>query len=199
MKRTPAAERHSRDARVERLRASRVQDSEVKTARTLAVVRDLLSAGRRITIAQVARDASVSTWFIYNQPQVRDAVLGAMTTQREQGLSCPAPRGGQQLSPAGLQTEVALARDEIKDLKKERDRLRERVQLALGAELEDTNRSHLIDRVQELERQNAALSRELAEARDSQTVLEQRLRTSEDELAAARTGLRRAMRAVPNH
>lgn len=198
MKRSPEAERRSRDARVARLRASRAQDSEVKTARTLAVVGDLLSAGRRITIAQVARDASVSTWFIYNQPRVRDVVQAAMTTQREQGLSCPAPRGVQKLSPAGLQTELALARDEIKDLKKERNQLRERVRLSLGAELEETDRTHLMDRVQELERQNAALSRELGEARDRQSVLEQRLHTSEDELAAARTGLRRAMRAVPN-
>ncbi|MEV7523118.1 DUF6262 family protein [Streptomyces sp. NPDC091371] len=197
MKRTPLAETNGRDVRVERLRASRTQDSEAKTARALDAVRGLLRSGRRITIAQVARDASVSTWFVYNQPQVRNAVQTGMATQREQGLQRPAAPGRQQVSPAALQTELALARDEIRDLKKERDRLRERVRLSLGAEIEEVDRNQLVGRVQQLERDNASLNAELTGTRDQLTALEGRLRETEDDLTAARAGLRRAMRSVP--
>ncbi|MFF3621532.1 DUF6262 family protein [Streptomyces sp. NPDC002467] len=196
MKRTTPAETNGRDARVERLRASRTQDSEAKTARALDAVRSLLRAGRRITTAQVARDASVSTWFVYNQPQVRDAVQSGIATQREQGLQRPPAPGRHQVSPAGLQTELALARDEIRDLRKERDRLRERVRLSLGAEIEEVDRNRLVERVQQLERDNASLSAELTSTRDQLAAMEGRLLETEDDLTAARAGLRRAMRSV---
>ncbi|MFF7240388.1 DUF6262 family protein [Streptomyces collinus] len=187
-----------REARVQRLRAARAQDSAAKTSRALDVVRDLLTSGQRITCARVAREASVSTWFVYNQPQVRDAVQTAMHEQRDHGRPAAAVPGSKQVTPAGLHTELALARDEIKDLKKERDRLRERVRLSLGAELDDVDRRQLVERIQHLEQQNTGLKRELSEARDHLIAVEHRLRESEDDLTAARTSLRRAMRAVPS-
>ncbi|MFA7766337.1 DUF6262 family protein [Streptomyces sp. NRRL S-448] len=196
MKRTTLADTNGRDVRVERLRASRIQDSEAKTARARRGTRPS-QAGRRITIAQVARDASVSTWFVYNQPQVRDAVHAGMATQREQGLQRPPAPGRHQVSPAGLQTELALARDEIRDLRKERDRLRERVRLSLGAEIEEVDRNRLVERVQQLERDNASLSAELTSTRDQLAAMEGRLLETEDDLTAARAGLRRAIRSVP--
>ncbi|MFF1920501.1 DUF6262 family protein [Streptomyces sp. NPDC058221] len=197
MKQTSSPDANGRDARIERLRASRAHDSEAKTARTLEALRDLLGSGRRITVAQVAREASVSTWFVYNQPQVHDAVQAGMATQREQGRQrVPAP-SRHKVPPAALQTELALARDEIKDLKQERDRLRERVRLSLGAEIEGVDRSRLVERIQQLESDNTALIRELSYTRDQLTALEGRLRETEDELVAARAGLRRAMRVVP--
>ncbi|MFD8217773.1 hypothetical protein ACFV2U_29700 [Streptomyces sp. NPDC059697] len=91
-----------------------------------------------------------------------------------------------------------MARDEIKDLKKERDRLRERVQLSLGAELDDVDRRQLVERIQELEQRNTDLDHELSDARNRLITLERRLRESEDDLTAARASLRRAMRAVPS-
>ncbi|MFF2128460.1 DUF6262 family protein [Streptomyces olivochromogenes] len=188
----------TRDARVGRLQAARTRDSEAKTARALNVVRDLLASGQRVSCARVAREASVSTWFVYNQPQVRDAAQAAMCEQREQGRQVSGAESRQQVTPAGLHTELALARDEIKDLKKERDRLRERVQLSLGAELDDVDRRQLVERIQELEQRNTGLDHELSDARNRLITLERRLRESEDDLTAARASLRRAMRAVPS-
>ncbi|MDX3457469.1 DUF6262 family protein [Streptomyces sp. ME02-8801-2C] len=187
-----------RDARVERLRAARARDSEAKTARAMEAVRGLLSSGQRVTVARVARDASVSTWFVYNQPRVRDAVQAAIHEQQEHGRQTSPATDGQQVTPAGLRTELALARDEMKDLRKERDRLRERVRLSLGAELDEVDRGQFVRRIQELEQQNTDLNRELSDARDRLASLECRLRESEDDLTAARAGLRRAMRALPS-
>lgn len=198
MNRPASSETNGRDARVQRLRASRAKDSEVKAARALDVVHDLLRAGQRITVAQVAREAAVSTWFVYNQPQVHRAVQDGITTQRAQGRQHSTVPEAQQVSSAGLRTDLALAREEIKDLKTERDRLRNRVQLSLGAELDEANRNVLIERVQQLERRNNALEQELSEAKDRITALEGQLREAEDDLTAARAGLRRAMRAVPS-
>lgn len=197
MKRPTAAEANDRSRRVERLRASRAKDSEVKTARALDVVHGLLRTGRRITVTQVAREAAVSTWFVYNQPQVHQAVRDGITTQRAQGHQHSVVPEAQHASSAGLRTDLALAREEIKDLKTERDRLRNRVRLSLGAELDGVDRNNLIERVQQLEQRNNALNQELSGAKDRIAALEGQLREAEDDLTAARAGLRRAMRAVP--
>ncbi|WP_406436671.1 DUF6262 family protein [Streptomyces sp. NBC_00631] len=186
------------EARIRRLRAARAQDSEAKTARTLDVLRDLFASGQRITCARVAREASVSTWFVYNKPQVQDAIQAAMHEQRQHGRRTVTGPSSGQVTPAGLQTELALARQEIKDLKKERDRLRERVRLSLGAELDDVGRGQLVERIRQLEQQNTELRRELSEAGDRLTDSERRLQEAEDDLTAARASLRRAMRAVPS-
>ncbi|MFI7501168.1 DUF6262 family protein [Streptomyces sp. NPDC049687] len=198
MKSPAASGPNDRNSRVERLRASRAKDSEEKTRRALDAVAGLLRSGRRITVSQVARDAAVSTWFVYNQPQVHQAVHDGITAQREQvpqGAPVPAAR---QVSPAGLQTDLALAREEIKDLKKERDRLLNRVRLSLGAELDGVDQNALTQRVQQLEQRNTAVNEELSEARSRIAALEGRLSETEDDLTAARASLRRAMRAVPS-
>ncbi|MFJ5686604.1 DUF6262 family protein [Streptomyces sp. NPDC093099] len=198
MKIPAASGGNDRNARVERLRVSRTKDSEDKTRRALDAVDGLLRSGRRITVTQVAREASVSTWFVYNQPQVHQAVQNGITAQQARGRQNSLAPEASQVSPAGLRTDLALAREEIKDLKKERDRLRNRVRLSLGAELEGVNQHGLIERVQQIEQRNTALERALSEARDQIAALEGQLREAEDDLTAARAGLRRAMRAVPS-
>jgi len=198
MTRPPSHDAAGREVRVQRLRAARAQDSAAKIDRSLKVIHDLLASGQRITFARVAREASVSTWFVYNQPPVRASVEAAMSEQRGQRGKHSLPASRQQVAPAGLHTELALAREEIKDLKKERDRLRDRVRLSLGAELDDVSRRELVERVQQLEQQNAALNQELSGSRNRLIDLEQQLRESEDALTAARASLRRAMRVVPS-
>lgn len=148
--------------------------------------------------AAVRRDAAVSTWFIYNQPRVHQAVQDGIAAQRDHvRQESPVP-DARHVSAAGLRTDLALAREEIKDLKKERDRLRDRLRLSLGAELDEVNRNELIQRVQQLDERNTALNQELSAAKVQIAALEGRLREAEDDLTAARTGLRRAMRAVPS-
>ncbi|MFI1976637.1 DUF6262 family protein [Streptomyces wedmorensis] len=198
MKSAAASSSNDRNARVERLRASRAKDSEEKTTRALDALDGLLRSGRRITVSQVARDAAVSTWFVYNQPQVHRAVQEGIASQRERVRQDSTAPVAQQVSPAGLRTDLALAREEIKDLKRERDQLLNRVRLSLGAELDGVNQNELIQRVQRLEQRNTALNEELSEARNRIATLEDRLRETEDDLTAARAGLRRAMRAVPS-
>lgn len=40
---------------------------------------------KRISFARVAREANVSTWFVYNNPEVKDAIRDAMNEQTQRG------------------------------------------------------------------------------------------------------------------
>ncbi|MCX4851647.1 hypothetical protein [Streptomyces sp. NBC_00893] len=103
----------------------------------------------------------------------------------------------QRVSEASLQTDLLLAREEIKDLKVERDRLRERVSLVLGAEIDDVQCGELLRRIRELESHNALLAAELAEQAERADRLERRSVELEDEVTAVRRALTRPIRAVP--
>ncbi|MQS15989.1 hypothetical protein F7Q99_27990 [Streptomyces kaniharaensis] len=188
----------AREARVERLRQARTADSKAKTKRSLDAVAGLVAAGERITVARVARKAAVSTWFVYNSPVVHQAVQAAIQEQARHGIPAAAILPKQRVSEASLQTDLALAREEIKGLKTERDRLQERVRLALGAEIDDVQRTELLRRIRDLESHNALLISELAEQAARAGRLERRTAELEDEVTAVRRALTRSIRAVPS-
>ncbi|MFE9123716.1 DUF6262 family protein [Streptomyces sp. NPDC007172] len=187
----------AREARIEWLRRARTADSKAKTKRGLDAVVGLVAAGERITVARVARKAAVSTWFVYNSPDVHQAVRAAIQEQARHGIPAAAVLPRQRVSEAGLQTDLALAREEIRDLKTERDRLQARVRLALGAEIDDVQRTELLRRIRDLESHNALLISELAGQTDRADRLERRTAELEDEVTAVRRALTRSIRAVP--
>ncbi|KAK1177977.1 DUF6262 family protein [Streptomyces sp. NBS 14/10] len=187
----------ARDVRVQRLRQARAADSKAKTLRGLEAVASLVAAGERVTVTRVARKAAVSTWFVYNRPEVHQAVQAAIREQARHGIPAAAVVPRQRVSEASLQTDLALAREEIKDLKTERDRLQERVRLALGAEIEQVQQPELLRRTRGLERHNALLVAELAEQTTRADKLERRTIELEDEVTAVRRALTRSIRAVP--
>jgi outer membrane protein TolC len=51
------------------------------------------------------------------------------------------------MTPASLRTDLAIARDQIKTLRAERDKLQQRLRLQLGTEIEGPDRAHLTARV----------------------------------------------------
>lgn len=188
----------AREARVQRLRQARAADSKTKTKRALDTVAELVAAGEQVTIARVARKATVSTWFVYNCAEVHRAARAAMQEQARHGLPAAAVIPQQRASEASLHTDLALAHGEIKELKTERDRLRERVRFALGAEIDNVQRTELLDRISDLESRNALLVAELAEQTKRAGRLERRTLELEDEVTAVRRALTRTIRAVPS-
>ena len=56
-------------------------------------------------------------------------------------------------APASLRADLALARDQIRRLRAERDQLRHRLRLQLGADIDGPDPAELITRVAELESQ----------------------------------------------
>ena len=91
-------------------------------------------------------------------------------------------------------TVVAVAQNEIRRLRAERDKLRGRLRLQLGAEIDGPDRADLIARVAALE----AASRQFAAERDARAAeashAQRRVLELKDELTAARESLRRAIR-----
>ncbi|MCA1681658.1 MAG: DUF6262 family protein [Actinobacteria bacterium] len=178
------------------LRAARTKDSQGKRRRALAAIQTLEAAGTPITAAAIAEAAGVSTWLLYTDG-VREHLDAARhrqaqpTTQppRTNGPGNPAP-----LTPASLRTDLALARAEIRRLRTEHDKLRHRLRLQLGAEIDGPDRAELITRVAELE----SLARQLLTERDARATetdhAQRRIRELEDDLTAARDSLRRVIK-----
>jgi len=169
--------------RTQAMLAARAKASQDKRDRAMAAVRALEAAGTPVTATAVATAAGVSTWLVYADG-VREHVQAAQCRQAERGP----------VTQASLRTDLAVAREEIRRLRAERDKLRARLRLQLGAEIEGPDRAELIARVANLE----AASRQLAAERDARAAeanhAQRRIGELEDELTAARESLRRAIR-----
>jgi len=179
------------------LRAARTKDSEDKRRRVLAAVQALESAGTPVTAAAVAATAGVSSWLVYAEG-VREHLDAARRRQAERGTApvpSAAPGNHASLTPASLRTDLAIAREQIRGLRAERDQLRARLRLQLGAEIEGPERAELITRVANLE----AVGRQLAAERDARTaeadLARRHVRELEDDLAAARESLRQVIKS----
>lgn len=169
---------------------ARRRDSETKRARVLATLERMLDEGTPITFASVARHAQVSTWLVY-APGVRETIDDARARQPAQTAARPQPEA----NTAGLETDLALARAEITRLRAEREQQQHQLRLALGARMDSLAKADLVTRVDELTRHNAELTEAAERHQSDNQALHARIRALEDDLAAARTSLRRMIRA----
>lgn len=170
---------------------SRRRDSRTKRQRVLAVVEQLLAQGDPVTFAAVARAAGVSNWLVY-----ADGVREHIDKARAQQASRPARdrQSGGTASTASLRTDLELSRTEIRTLREERDKLKAALQRSLGQQLDQAGTKDLVARIDELTSRNHELATRLRQVQQDNTQLQQRLEEAEDDLAAARTSLRRMIR-----
>ena len=122
------------------LRAARAKDSADKRHRTLDAIHTLEATGTPITAAAVAQAAGVSTWLVYTHG-LREHLDAARRRQAPSPSSPPrttTPGDQAPLTPASLSTDLALARAEIRRLRADNDKLRHRLRLQLGAEIDAT-------------------------------------------------------------
>ncbi len=183
-------------ARTQAMLAARAKDSQDKRQRALDAAQSLEAAGTPVTATAVATAAKVSTWLVYADG-VREHIQAARRRQAERetaAIPAAPPARREPVTPASLRTDLAVARDEIRRLRAERDKLRGRLRLQLGAEIDGPSRAELIPRIATLE----AAVRQLAAERDARaaeaTHAQQHIRDLEDELTAARESLRRVIR-----
>jgi hypothetical protein len=180
-------------ARAAALKAARARDSELKRRRALAALEAMEASGGSITFTAVANAAGVSTWLVYAQG-IREHIDAARRRQADE-RPAPMPTGNHSMTPASLRTDLAIARDQIKTLRAERDKLQQRLRLQLGAEIEAPDRAHLTARVADLE----ALNRRLVAERDARTIeadtATRQVAELDDALSAARESLRRVIRS----
>ncbi|MGW2926091.1 DUF6262 family protein [Streptomyces fungicidicus] len=170
------------------LAESRRRDSRTKRQRVLAVVDQLLAQGDPVIFAAVARTAGVSNWLVY-----ADGVREHIDKARAQQASRPARDRQSEgtASTASLRTDLELSRTEIRTLREERDKLKAALQRSLGQQLDQAATKDLVAQIDELTSHNHELSTHLQQVQQDNTQLSQRLEEAEDNLAAARTSLRR--------
>lgn len=181
-KRTPA----------EVLADSRRRDSRLKRAKVLETVEAMVSSDQPVTFAAVAKTAGVSNWLVYADG-VREHIQTArdkQTARVQRGRP-----GGTAASADGLKTDLELARQEISSLRTERDKLKGALQRQLGQQLDQVAAGDLIARINELTQQNERLIAERDALERERSDLEARLAETEEDLGAARTSLRRMIRA----
>ena len=177
------------------LKAARAKDSELKRRRALAALEALEASGAAITFTAVAKAAGVSTWLVYADG-IREHIDAARHRQAHHGgAPAPTPSAKRTTTSDSLRTDLAIAQEQIKTLRAERDKLQQRLRLQLGAELEAPDRAHLTARVADLE----TVNRQLVAERDARAIEAQtakgRITELEDELSAARESLRRVIKA----
>ncbi len=175
--------------KVDQMIDARRHDSTTKRSRVLATVEKMLREGRPITFASVAREAKVSTWLVY-APGLREGVEEHRARQSDRATTERRP----QREASGDATDLALARAEITRLRAERNEQQRRERLALGSKLDDIAKADLLARLDELTRHNSEVLADAARQRSENHVLQARVVELEDDLAAARTSLRRMIR-----
>ncbi len=171
------------------LNNARRRISTEKRERVLSTITALEHDGHPITHTTVARTAGVSTWLTYTQ-DLREHIQAAQHRQTAR-TTAPQPHAP---SPAALKADLELARQEIKKLRTEQDRLRTAVRRQLGHQLDALSARDLTARIDDLTRDNHRLANQLSEATTETTRLHIQVKALEDDLAAARTSLRRMIR-----
>ncbi|WP_331752438.1 DUF6262 family protein [Streptomyces sp. NBC_00829] len=174
------------------LREARRKDSRAKRAKVVAVVDAMLTSGDLITFTGVARAAGVSSWLVYADG-VREHIEAARTRQQRQPTRATQIRPP--VSAASLQTELELTRADNARLRAELSQARAAVQRQLGQQLDQLGSADLTARVEELTRQNRELRSEVDGLNQVNKNLERRLAETGEDLNAARTSLRRMIRA----
>ena len=173
------------------LREARRRDSDRKRDHVFRTVDAMKRDGTPITFAAVARAARVSQWLVYADG-VRDYINTARVAQAAEPAQ--AKSAGRCASEASLRTDLELARQDNRRLRGEVDRLKKVLQQRLGAQLEAESYESLRRRIDELveannryRSENTCLATELDNVRAE-------LSLAVDDLAAARSGLRRMIR-----
>ncbi|MGV9855553.1 hypothetical protein ACWDWU_43420 [Streptomyces sp. NPDC003442] len=171
------------------LAEARRRHSLAKRARVLTTLATLEKQGQPLTFAAVARAARVSAWLTY-APGVREHIEAA---QLRQAHTTTTPTA-EPPSPLSLRNELHIARQEIRTLRAERDRLQAALRIQLGQQLDTLHAPDPAARTEELTATNQDLIRQLQQASAQNTTAHARISALEEDLAAARTSLRRMIR-----
>ncbi|MDQ3357359.1 MAG: DUF6262 family protein [Actinomycetota bacterium] len=185
----------STDPRTERLVANRRVAAAEKQARALATIERMVERGARVTFIEVQRAAKVSTWFVYNNPAIRQAIESAIREQHDH-------HAGETTNPLddrtlpGLRTELANTRAEIRDLREERDRLRRRLQRDLGDQIDAHSRRELLERLRVLEQESSQLRDTLGTTTAELATTKRERDTAVADLEGTQLALRQTIRPV---
>ena len=168
--------------RTARLIAAKRADNQRRREAVLKAIAAHTQAGKSITAAGIARSAGVSTWLIYNVPDLLDAVRSAAAQNhaKEDTARKPAP------TINGLHNEMSLLNGRLTKATAERDQLKKALKTKLGAQLELETTGELKTRIGLLERSLERARLDLEDSQSRNSLLRDDLEDAQDELRAAR-------------
>lgn len=183
------------DPRTHRLVANRRVAAAKKQTQTLATVERMLSRGQRVSFVEVQRTAGVSTWFVYNNPTIRQAIESAIRAQQhDQVAEATKPIDDRTLP--GLRAELANSQGEVRDLREERDRLKRRLQRDLGNQVDAHSKRELLERLRVLQQENAQLQDTLRTTTAELATTTRERNTAVADLEGTQLALRQTMRPI---
>ena len=168
--------------RTARLIAAKRADNQRRREAVLKAIAAHTQAGKSITAAGIARSAGVSTWLIYNVPDLLDAVRSAAAQNhaKDDTARKPAP------TINGLHNEMSLLNGRLTKATAERDQLKKALKTKLGAQLELETTGELKTRIGLLERSLERARLDLEDSQSRNSLLRDDLEDAQDELRAAR-------------
>ncbi|NOJ61638.1 hypothetical protein [Arthrobacter sp. 260] len=171
--------------RTARLIAAKKADSQRRREAVLKAIAAHTKAGQSITTAGIARSAGVSTWLIYNVPDLLEAIRGAAAQSHAKEDTVRKSTGS---APTinSLRNEVSMLNARLTKTAAEREQLKKALRNKIGEQLELETSGELKTRIGLLER---SLERARLDLEDSQTrssLLRDDLEDAQDELRAAR-------------
>jgi hypothetical protein len=174
---------------------ARRRDSQRKRAHVKTVVDQMKLGDAAITFSAVAKAAGVSTWLVYADG-IRDYIQAAQAFQ----ASAPARETavGGRTSAASLRTDLELSRQDNRVLRAEIARLKHALRDNLGRQLDEESTHRLRARVDELTAANEQIQNQNHALTAERDALQAALHAAADDLAAARTSLRRMIREQTN-
>jgi len=173
------------------LREARRRDSDRKRHQVFRAVNTMKREGTPITFASVARSAKVSQWLVYADG-VREYIEAARSAQAAEPATTK--QAGLRPSEASLRTDLELAKQDNRRLREELTRVKKALQERLGCQLEAESAESLRRRIDELTTLNNLYRTENSRLASGLEDTQARLRTTEDDLGAARMSLRRMIR-----
>lgn len=179
------------------LARARRRDSQAKRARAAEALRAMLETGEAITFAGLARRAGVSVSLLYADKGLAAKVAEARDRQRQAGSDRAWRLPARSLvTEQSLRTDLANAKEQVRQLHEEAALLRQRLARSLGTDADIARGratapllDQLEDRAAELEGDNSRLRRRVSE-------LETDVREANDSLESARVANRDLMALV---
>lgn len=181
----PPASNDQQSARTEHLIAAKKADSRRKRDAVFRSIMSLAKKSRRITIPAVARDAGVSTWLIYNVPELKQAVHDAAHRQKGKTTLHARP-ANHSASISSLTNDLAHLSARLAKTTAERDKYKDIIKSSVGAQLEQRTADELTTRIQGLEDALARARSHLQESEQQLAQTQDKLEDAEDQLRAAR-------------
>lgn len=176
------------DRRTKVLLDAKKAESKRKREQAMKTVERLLASGSKITFARVARESDVSTWLVYNIPEIRASLTSAIDKQREIGYEdAHTKRVKSNLSLSSVRTDLAFAREEVKKLRAEKKVLTARLERVLWDDLHEADRQELIERISELEDVDSTKQSDLIKAKKTITAQTEQITELSEDLEASRS------------